>query len=224
VGQSGVGKSVVLIRSLVDQDKLGGCFDRYELFSPNIHQDPQFRMLIDYVVNQTGQKPEDFCHEEFDQNFIKTIMLDQKKANLYLRKIGAQRLLSRCIVLDDMGDDASVVRANSSVVNALFTRGRHYLISTFLLLQKFKMASTNVRFNAMSIIVHKLNSQADLDAICEEFDGITQGKQNFLEMYRKATAKPFGFLFIVTGSVPRFFSSFETEFRLPVVDDETRLI
>ena len=221
IGPSSVGKSVVLIRSLVDQDKLGGCFQRYELFSPNIHQDPQFQMLIDYVVSQTGQKPEDFCHEEVDQTFIKSVMEDQKKANAYLRKIGSKRLLSCCIVLDDLGDNAQVVRANSSIVNALFTRGRHYIISTFLLLQKFKMASTNIRFNAMTIIVHKLNSQADLDAICEEFDGITHGKDNFLTMYRKATENKFGFLKIVTGSVPRFYSSFEAEFRLPALDDET---
>ena len=32
----------------------------------------------------TGQKKEDFCFEEFDQNAIRTLMEDQKKAKMDL--------------------------------------------------------------------------------------------------------------------------------------------
>ena len=67
VGPSGAGKSLTLLRTLMDRDKLGGMFDRYELFSPNIFVDSQYRALVDYVERTTGQKRDDFCHEEFDQ-------------------------------------------------------------------------------------------------------------------------------------------------------------
>ena len=41
IGPSGSGKSLTLLGTLMDSDKLGGLFDRYELFSPNIFIDPQ---------------------------------------------------------------------------------------------------------------------------------------------------------------------------------------
>ena len=84
IGPSGSGKSLTLLRTLMDKDKLGGLFDRYELYSPNIFIDPQYKALIEYVEGQTGQKKADFCHETFDQESIKQLMEDQKKTNAYL--------------------------------------------------------------------------------------------------------------------------------------------
>ncbi len=39
VGPSRSGKTLTLLRPLVDADKLGGCFGKYLLFSPNIFVD-----------------------------------------------------------------------------------------------------------------------------------------------------------------------------------------
>ena len=69
----------------MDKDKLGGLMDRYELYSPNIFIDPQYKALIQYVEDQAGQKKDDFCHETFDQESIKQLMEDQGKANASLR-------------------------------------------------------------------------------------------------------------------------------------------
>jgi hypothetical protein len=54
------------------------------------------------------------------------------------------------------------------------------------------------------MIIHKLNSTKDLDALKEEYGEVTDGEKNFVAMYRKATSKKFGFLFITTGASPRF--------------------
>ena len=78
IGPSGSGKSLTLLRTLMDSDKLGGLFDRYELFSPNIFIDPQYKTLIKYIEEKTNQKRDQFCHEEFDQQTIKQLMEDQK--------------------------------------------------------------------------------------------------------------------------------------------------
>ena len=56
IGPSGSGKSLTLLRTLMDSDKLGGMFQKYLLFSPNIFVDPQYKSLIDYVEKHTGQK------------------------------------------------------------------------------------------------------------------------------------------------------------------------
>ena len=45
IGPSGSGKSVALIRTLIDRDKLGGCFDAYHVFSPNVWVDSQYKVL-----------------------------------------------------------------------------------------------------------------------------------------------------------------------------------
>ena len=161
------------------------------------------------------QDRNDFCFEEFDQEAIRQLMEDQKKANAYLRKIGAKRLLSACVVIDDFGERADLVKAHSSVINSLFTRGRHLQISVYgLLLQRFRLANPTIRFNAHCLYVHKLNSQKDLEALSEEFAASTGGVDNFVDMYKRATAKKYGFLFIVTGAEPRFYSSYDSEFKI----------
>jgi len=220
IGPSGSGKSLTLLRTLMDADKLGGMFDRYEIYSPNIFVDPQYKNLIAYIEQQTGQKKDDFCHEEFDTDSVRQMMEDQKKANAYLRKIGAKRLLSTCCVCDDFGERADLMKAHGSVINSLFTRGRHLQISTFLLLQRFRLANPTIRYNAHCIYVHRLNSQKDLEALAEEFSAVTGGPDAFYEIYRRATAKRYGFLFITTGADPRFFSSYNSEFKIRALEDE----
>ena len=215
IGPSGSSKSYTLIATLTQKDMLGGMFDKYLLLSPNIFVDPQYRVLIEYIEKTTGQKKEDFCFEEFDQEAIRQLMEDQKKANAYLRKIGAKRLLSACVVIDDFGERADLVKAHGSVINSLFTRGRHLQISVYgLLLQRFRLANPTIRFNAHVLYVHKLNSQKDLEALAEEFSAVVGGVDNFVEMYKRATAKKYGFLFIVTGAEPRFYSSYDSEFKI----------
>ena len=221
IGPSGSGKSLALLRTLMDKDKLGGLFDRFELYSPNVFIDPQYKALIRYVEDQTGQKKEDFCHEEFDQGAIKQLMEDQQKANAYLRKNKAKRLLSACVVIDDFGERADIVRAHGSVINSLFSRGRHLQISCYgLLLQRFRMANPTIRFNAHCLYVHRLNSSKDLEALSEEFSEVVGGKDNFIAIYRAATKRPYGFLFITMGATPRFYSSYDSEFKISDEEDQ----
>jgi len=219
IGPSGSGKSLALLRTLMDKDKLGKMFDRYELFSPNIFIDPQYKALIEYIEETTGQKKDDFCHEEFDQGAIRKLMEEQKKANAYLRKQGAKQLLSACVVVDDFGERVDIVRAHGSVINSLFTRGRHLQISCYgLLLQRFKLANPTIRFNAHALYVHKLTSAGDLDALAENFSEVCGGKENFVAIYRAATKKRFGFLFITMGATPRFYNGYSSEFK---IDDDS---
>ena len=219
IGPSGSGKTLTLLRTLMDSNKLGNKFDRFEIYSPNVFVDPQYESLIRYVEKSTGQKRDDFCHEEFDQESIRKLMEEQKKTNAYLRKIDAKRLISACCVIDDFGERADLVKAHGSVINSLFTRGRHLQISCYgLLLQRFRLANPTIRFNAHVIYVHKLNNQKDLLALSEEFAASTGGVDNFVAMYHAATKKKFGFLMIVTGAQPRFYSSYDHELR--VKDEE----
>ena len=220
IGPSGSGKSLTLLRTLMDSDKLGGMFDRYEIFSPNIWIDPQYKALIRYIEQKTNQKQDDFCHEDFDQSKIQKLMEEQKKSNAWLRKQGAKRLLSACVVIDDFGERADIVKAHGSTLNSLFSRGRHLQISCYgLLLQRFRMANPTIRFNAHCLYVHKLNSSKDLEALAEEFSEVCGGTHNFVAIYRAATKRPYGFLFITMGATPRFYSSYDSEFKISEEED-----
>ena len=55
---------------------------------------------------------------------------------------------------------------------------------------------------------------ADLKTLAEEFAALLGDEQTFIEIYRRATAEKFGFLYITMGSEPKFFSNYKSEFEL----------
>ena len=214
IGPSGSGKSVALIRTLIDRDKLGGCFDSYHIFSPNVWIDSQYKVLGKYIQEHTGQKLEDCFHDTWDPGAIEQIIEDQKKVNGYLKKRKAERPLSIHITIDDFGENMSVVKSNHSILNKLFCMGRHYFISTALLLQRFRLASPTIRYNAHALYIHKLSNTADRKALSEEFGELLGDESIFTELLHRATAEKFGFLYVTLGSEPKFFSSYKSEFRI----------
>ena len=56
VGPSGSGKRLTLLKTLMDADKLGNCFDRYMILSPNVFVDPQYKPLIQYIEQTLGKR------------------------------------------------------------------------------------------------------------------------------------------------------------------------
>ena len=214
IGPSGSGKSVALIRTLIDRDKLGGCFDAYHVFSPNVWVDSQYQVLGKYIQEHTGQRLEDCFHDTWDPGAIAQLIEDQKKINSYLKKKKAERLMSIQITIDDFGEQMHVVKSNHSILNTLFVKGRHYQISTALLLQRFRLASPTIRYNAHALYIHKLSNTADRKALAEEFGELLGDESVFTELLHRATAERFGFLYVTLGSEPKFFSSYKSEFRL----------
>ena len=215
IGPSGSGKSVALIRSLIDNDKMGNCFDAYHVFSPNVWVDSQYKVLGKYIQEHTGQKLEDCFHDTWDPSAIAQLIDDQKKVNGYLKKKKkATRLMSVHITIDDFGEQMHVVKSNHSILNKLFCMGRHYQLSTALLLQRFRLASPTIRYNAHALYIHKLSNTADRKALAEEFGELLGDESVFTELLHRATAERFGFLYVTLGSEPRFFSSYRSEFKL----------
>ncbi len=126
-----------------------------------------------YIEDHTGQKFEECFHDTWDPGAIEQLIADQKKVNSYLKKHKAERLLSIHITIDDFGENMNVVKSNHSILNTLFVKGRHYQISSALLLQRFRLASPTIRYNAHALYVHKLSNMADLKALAEEFAACT---------------------------------------------------
>ena len=142
----------------------------------------------------------DHCRSEKDQQLFE--------------KQKAERLLSIHLTTDDFGENMNVVKSNHSILNTLFVKGRHYQISTALLLQRFRLASPTIRYNAHALYIHKLSNTADRKALSEEFGELLGDESISTELLHRATAEKFGFLYVTLGSEPKFFSSYRSEFKL----------
>ena len=108
----------------------------------------------------------------------------------------------------------NVVKSNHSILNTLFCKGRHYFISCALCLQRFRLASPTIRYNAHALYIHKLSNSADRKALSEEFGELLGDESIFTEVLHRATAEKIGFLYITLGAEPRFFSSYKSELML----------
>ena len=75
--------------------------------------------------------------------------------------------------------------------------GRHYSINVFISVQKYRLAGTVMRTQATLLLYFKARSMNDLEAFLEENSALAPGgKKQLMEIYKMATAEPFGFLTI----------------------------
>ena len=98
------------------------------------------------------------------------------------------------VVIDDFADEPAFTR-QSKILHALFTRGRHSMISTIVSTQKYRAISNIIRVNATNLYVFRSRNAGDLEAWIDEVSAITD-KKTLLQLYNIATAEPYSFLFI----------------------------
>ena len=97
------------------------------------------------------------------------------------------------------------------MLNTLLVRGRHLQISTFLSVQKLRLAGSVLRVNAQAMCVFRLRNRLELNALIEELSAVYD-KNALLEMYNRATADPYSFWYIYLAAKRRedmFFLRFE---------------
>ena len=97
------------------------------------------------------------------------------------------------------------------MLNTLFVRGRHMQISTFMSVQKMRLAGSILRVNAQALCVFWLRNRLELDAIIEELSAVYD-KNTLMEMYELATRDPYSFWYIHLAAKRRedmFFLRFE---------------
>ena len=97
------------------------------------------------------------------------------------------------------------------MLNTLLGRGRNRQISTFMSVQKMRLAGSILRVNAQALCVFRLRNRLELDAIIEELSAVYD-KNTLMEMYELATRKPYSFWYIHLAAKRRedmFFLRFE---------------
>ena len=218
LGPSGSGKTVLLQNMILDIYR--DCFSRIFIFSPSIEVDATWRPVKDYIdkqmkVKRTAEEPIYFDH--YDPEALGNILETQHKITNFLKKRGDKKLFQILIIIDDFADDPSFTR-QSKLLHALYTRGRHNMISTITATQKFTAIRPIVRVNATELYVYRLRNYKDLETFIEEVSAVYD-KKTLLELYNVATEEPFSFLYVKLTAKNKdemFFKRFDHKL---VIDD-----
>ena len=225
LGNSGSGKTNMIVSLVTDARFYRGKFQKVYWLSPTATIDDALDPLRDYVEEELDQdQSEDpTFHDHLDVPFLHRVIDRARRVMEYLKaqKPRPKKAFNTLIVIDDLANVSDT--AAQKLVSDLFIKARHWGISTILSTQKLRLplVTQAVRVNATALfVVGKLRNQHDLwDGLIYEYSALVS-KERLMAMYRAATDKPFGFLYIRLSSQDpnqMFYSSFTGRF---LVDDK----
>ena len=196
-GSSGSGKGI-LIANLIT-DVFAHKWERVYVFSKTAKTDHTWE-AVDKFLRKNLKIPEDeqLFFDDFDVNKLNEIIETQKRIIEYQKKKNQNPLLQIAIIIDDFGGDENIMRhKKGEALKNLFLMGRHFGINVIISVQKYRLAGTVMRTQATLLMYFKARSMNDLEAFLEENSALAPGgKKQLMEIYKMATAEPFGFLTI----------------------------
>ena len=195
LGPSGSGKTVLLQSMILDIYR--GCFSRVYIFSPSIEVDHVWVPVKKYIseemkVVHSDEEPIYFDH--YDPEALSNIIEVQHKITNYLKKQNRSKLFSILIIIDDFADSPEFSR-HSKLLHALYTRGRHSMISTITATHKFSSIHPLIRVNATELYIYRLRNHKDLETFIDEVSAVSD-KKTLMELYNLATSEPYSFLYV----------------------------
>jgi hypothetical protein len=214
---SGNGKTVLLVDMILRLYR--GAFERIYVFSPSVHIDSTWVPVKDYIENDLkidGDK-EPFFFDKWEPEVLNEIVETQKRVIEESKKQKIKQLFGILVIIDDWADSPQVVHSNSgaasggSMLNTLFIRGRHMMISTIVSSQKLRLLSTTMRVNAQFMLVWRLRNRLELQSLLEEISAVYDIK-TLGKMYQMATDDPYSFWYVLFTARKRedmFFLRFE---------------
>ena len=152
-----------------------------------------------------GERKDKFCSDSYVADELADVIETQKRIVEAQKERGDKRLFSILIIVDDFADSAAFSR-HSKLLHELYTRGRHAAISSITSVQRYRALSPIVRANATALIIFRLRSVKELEALTEENSALIS-RQCFREIYDEATREPYCLAFInsVAKTVERMF-------------------
>ena len=195
LGPSGSGKSVLLTNMILNIYK--GCFERIYIWSPSIHVDTTWNPVKEYIEKDMKlheSEDDQFYFDSYDEEALNKIITNQKKLIEYMKSKKHKKLYSVLIIIDDFADSPSFSR-HSKLLHALYTRGRHSMISTITSTQKFNALHPIIRVNATELFVYRLRNRKDLETFVEETSALID-KKTLMKIYEECTREPYSFLYV----------------------------
>ena len=93
-----------------------------------------------------------YYFDTFDPVEFKKIITTQGKIIQHLKDGGFKKMYNIAIVIDDFMDNVAFMKRTPDL-DLLFLRGRHYYISVFVSVQKFRSLSNVIRLNISDICI-----------------------------------------------------------------------
>ena len=138
-------------------------------------------------------REEQWAWDHYDPGALQGLIATQKEVIAAAKEKKVRRMFNILIVVDDFADEPAFSRRDA-LLHSLYTRGRHAFISTICATQKFRALSNIIRVNATALIIFRLRSEAELQAIVEEISAV-YGKDTLIALIRHATEEPYSFLY-----------------------------
>ena len=152
--------------------------------------------MKDYTRDHIKPHNKEKCYfdnyEPNEPNELEQVIKTQQTIIYYQKEQTHTYLYHIFIVIDDFADDTSFTR-KSQLLHQLYTRGRHYMISTITSTQVYKQIPTIVRKSMTHLFIYRLRNYGDLGTIIEEMSA-TYDKRTLLHMYHGAISEPYSFL------------------------------
>ena len=176
-GSVRTGKSTILMNLIYNDSFYHDLFDKVIFISPTVMNDLTLAHLReDDEVIKVDDNLDDL------DGILKVIVEEKKKDDDEIKKF-------YLIILDDC---LGLIKPKS-YASYLCTRYRQYKLSLIISSQNFRSIPNIMRTNATFYLLFKTTNRKEYNKYEEEFGGIFE---NFKEMYEKATAEPYNFLYL----------------------------
>jgi hypothetical protein len=159
IGKTLAGKTNLVANLLTRKEFLRDYFNLIFIFTPNADSDPKYKL-----IQKKNKSSKVFLEPTFNEQNIEKIIKFCKVKNKQLHEEGSEPLRS-LVLVDDFADDHKIM--NSRALASLFTRGRHQLISSWVLTQYYKAIPPIIRGNTEHFIIWQL-PELEIEKIAEE--------------------------------------------------------
>jgi hypothetical protein len=229
-GRTGSGKSSALYSAVTDHYR--GCFSKgLVIIARTAFLDGTYVQLQEWAAKHYKQdnREKQFVFTGFeDEDALMTIFREHEelvaKEKIQRKNDNSSEPLSSLLwVVDDVSDSTALRSRNESVLNKIFTTGRHSGQSIFLCVHALSAVGTLARKSASCLLVFKISNRKEYEMLANEYAHLVGGMEAFQELYNAAVGKgapPYSFLTIMPHETPdkMFLARFDE--RLTIEDDD----
>lgn len=206
-GQTGSGKSNLMISMLTRPEFYKGYFKHILIISPNIDSDKNYMHLKKHHDDQLKLPP----RKRINYMFYRTYEPDAMDALMAYRMQAVEKGVRTpfLIILDDILEHKPLL--NSSFLQALVTRGRHLSISVFIATQSYMRIPRTIRLNCSDVIWYMPRNVGELKRVYDELVR-DMTMDTFTELTNAVFSKPYTFLQFRIGRAPDKYMSINYDY------------
>jgi len=188
------GKSNLLVNKLIRTDTDLSYWDDFEgrnmyIISPTSDLDFKMKQLIKYK-----RIPQGNISDEYDEDQI-LALYDYLEAKFH----NDEKKEHTAVIFDDCAFSGDLKHHQAGAIAKLFMNGRHLLISTFVLSQKYTLVSTGARGNCTAVYFFSTTPQ-EIKTIYEDHGCGTL--KDFMRIFKDYTREPHSWICVNYSNPP----------------------